>query len=63
MAIEIGDPVTFVSIDVDEFKDKGSLDIKSIPTFGFYRNGIKKATIIGAQEKSVREKIHELFLR
>ena len=50
--------VLFVKIDVDEFEElMDKCEIQCMPTFLFYEKGIKKDTLEGCNEKSLRMKV------
>ena len=48
----------FVKIDVDEFEDiMEKSDVKCMPTFHFYKNGVKKDTLEGSNKEQLKMKL------
>ncbi|XP_014883436.1 thioredoxin-like [Poecilia latipinna] len=53
--------VIFLKVDVDEASDVSQkCEIRSMPTFHFYKNGKKVDEFTGANEKLLMEKIKQL---
>tara|TARA_B100000123_G_C25705374_1_gene417324 strand:- start:653 stop:976 length:324 start_codon:yes stop_codon:yes gene_type:complete len=55
---EYKDNTLFVKIDVDEFEDiMEKSDVKCMPTFHFYKNGVKKDTLEGSNKEQLKMKL------
>ena len=55
------DHITFISIDIDEYEDwKDVKSVKQVPTFKFLNNGNSVGTIVGVNEKKIRNKLLSL---
>ncbi|XP_051284418.1 thioredoxin-like [Dicentrarchus labrax] len=53
--------VIFLKVDVDEASDvSSSCQIRSMPTFHFYKNGVKVFEFSGADEPTLVKKLEEL---
>ena len=58
MAEEFGDAVTMVKVDVDENAEAAqAAGIEAMPTFQFFKGGVKIDQVRGANEPGVREAI------
>ena len=61
LAEKIGDAAVLVKVDVDENEETAqSCGINCMPTFQFYKGGVKVAEIQGADINGVETKINEL---
>ena len=53
--------VVFLKVDVDQNEDTAAdCEISAMPTFLFFKNGAKKETVVGADERKLKAKIEEL---
>jgi len=62
MAHEMKDNVEFIKVDVDEMREFSMKQgIEAMPTFSFFKNGIKLDSFSGASEEKIRSTIQKLL--